>query len=72
MLDHSLVTIIAPDCTTADSLATAVSVMGPERGWQLVEKTRGVAAHLVRQPDNEIEARESRLFRRYKEKQASR
>ena len=68
LVDHSLVTIIAPDCTTADSLATAVSVMGPERGWPLVEKTRGVAAHLVRQPDNEIEAHESRRFNQYKEK----
>ncbi len=29
LTDQSGVTVIAPDCMTADSLATAVSVLGP-------------------------------------------
>jgi FAD:protein FMN transferase len=42
------VTIIAKDCITADSLATAVSVLGPQAGLKLVEKTAGAAALIVR------------------------
>jgi thiamine biosynthesis lipoprotein len=32
------VTVIAPDATTADALASALSVLGPERGMELLEK----------------------------------
>ena len=32
-------TIIAPDCTTADSLATTVNVLGQERGLELISET---------------------------------
>ncbi|MCH8923662.1 MAG: FAD:protein FMN transferase [Planctomycetes bacterium] len=38
------VTIVAPDCITADSLASAVSVLGPQRGMKLVEARCGVEA----------------------------
>jgi FAD:protein FMN transferase len=40
------VTIIAPDATTADALATGVFVMGPVRGLALVERL-GVGAVIV-------------------------
>ena len=59
LTDHSLVTIIGPDCTTADSYATAVSVLGPERGLKLVEETPDLAAHLARKPGDQIEFVES-------------
>ena len=59
LTDHSLVTILAAACITADSLATAVSVLGPERGLRLVEETPGIAAHLVRKPGEKIEFVES-------------
>lgn len=39
--------MIAADGTTSDSLASAVSVLGPERGMQLVEQTKGVEALIV-------------------------
>ncbi|MEW6157870.1 MAG: FAD:protein FMN transferase [Verrucomicrobiota bacterium] len=55
LADHSLVTVIARDCMTADSLATAVSVLGPKRGLDLVEKTPGAAAYIVRMPGTEME-----------------
>jgi len=42
------VTVIAPDCMTADSLATAASVLGPEKGLALVAATPGCAALFVR------------------------
>src|SRR5213079_2954113 len=65
LTDHSLVTVIAPDGITADSLATAVSVLGPEKGIKLVENTKGAAVHITRLPGNEIEMSESSRFNRY-------
>ena len=67
LTDHSLVTVIARDGITADSLATAVSVLGPEKGVRLVEKTKGAAVHITRMPGNEIEASDSPRFTRYYE-----
>jgi thiamine biosynthesis lipoprotein len=62
LTDHSLVTVIAPDCTTANSLATAASVLGPREGLKLIEATPAAAARLVRKPGEHIEAFESRRF----------
>ncbi|MDQ3625235.1 MAG: FAD:protein FMN transferase [Verrucomicrobiota bacterium] len=59
LTDHSLVTVVAPDGITADSLATAVSVLGPEQGLKLIEETPGTAAQIVRQPGERIERLES-------------
>ena len=41
---HSSVTVVAADATTSDMLATAVSVLGPEKGPQLVDGWAGAAA----------------------------
>ena len=41
------VTVIAPDCTTADALATAASVLGPEAGLRAVAAEPGCAARFV-------------------------
>ncbi len=41
------VTVIAPDATTADALATAVSVLGPKEGLDLVKGLAGVECLLV-------------------------
>lgn len=46
----SSVTVIAADGITADSFASAVSVLGPERGLALVERTCGVEAMIVQRP----------------------
>ena len=43
----SSVTIIAPNATDADALATAVSVMGPEKGLALIEKLPQTEAILI-------------------------
>ncbi len=40
-------TVIAPNCTTSDALATAVCVLGPELGLKLVNNTPGTAALFV-------------------------
>lgn len=65
LTDHSLVTVIAPDCTTADNLATAVSVLGPHKGLKLVEQFPRAAALVVRQPGTVIEVHESPNFVSY-------
>lgn len=65
LTDHSLVTIIARDTTTSDSLATAVSVVGPERGLKLIETTAGTAARIFRQPQDRLERYESKKFQGY-------
>ena len=62
LTDHSLVTVIAPDCMTADSLATAVSVLGPKRGLRLIEETRGARVRIVCRPENQVEVHVSRGF----------
>jgi thiamine biosynthesis lipoprotein len=40
-------TVIAPDATTADALATAACVLGPERGVAAVESVEGAMARVV-------------------------
>jgi thiamine biosynthesis lipoprotein len=59
LTDHSLVTVIAENCLTADSLATAVSVLGPEPGLKLIERTVGAEAHIVRRLREQIEVGKS-------------
>ena len=41
------VTVLADDAMTADALATAVSVLGPQRGMALIEGLEGVEALLI-------------------------
>jgi FAD:protein FMN transferase len=72
LTDHSLVTVIARDCITADGLSTAVSVLGPTAGVKLIERTRGAAVHLVRRPEAKIETYESSRFKTFYEPVATR
>lgn len=55
LTDHSLVTILAPDCATANSLSTTVSILGPERGLRLIEDTPAAAGRILRKPGDQIE-----------------
>ena len=57
--DHSLVTVLAPDCTTTDLLETTVTVLGPEAGMKLIEGMDQVACYIIRKPGDKIEQRES-------------
>jgi len=41
------VTILTKDCITADGLATAVFVLGPEKGYSLCRKLDGVECLIV-------------------------
>jgi thiamine biosynthesis lipoprotein len=62
---RSSVTIIAPDGMTADSLASAVSVLGPERGIALVEATERAEALLLWREDDELRSARSSGFSTY-------
>ncbi|WP_422925789.1 FAD:protein FMN transferase [Singulisphaera sp. PoT] len=48
VIDRCSVTVVAPDGGLADSLDTAVYVLGPERGLRLVESIPNTAAMIVR------------------------
>ena len=67
VIDRSSVTIVARDGATADSLATAVYVLGPRRGLPLVEATEGAATLIVRAAGagGEIETFASDRFKDY-------
>ena len=47
------VTVVAPDCTTADAMATAASVLGPEQAAHVIAGLPGCAARFVRQRDGQ-------------------
>jgi len=64
LTDQSKVTIVAADGITADSYASAVSVLGPKRGLDLVEQTEGMEAYIERNRDGRIERRVSGGFGR--------
>jgi thiamine biosynthesis lipoprotein len=51
------VTVIAPDATTADALATASSVLGPEEGPNVVERFSGCSARFVWRDGETIRSR---------------
>lgn len=71
LTDRSSVTILAANCTLADSLASAVSVLGPERGLKLIESTPGAAALIVRAADGQPRTSISRRFQQRIDAQAS-
>jgi thiamine biosynthesis lipoprotein len=50
--DMASVTVIADDCMSADAFATALNVLGPERGLELAEREGIAAWMLVREGDS--------------------
>ena len=63
VVGRSSVMVVAPMGITADGLATAVSVLGPERGLKLVESTEDTAALIMRATEDGEETFESLRFR---------
>jgi thiamine biosynthesis lipoprotein len=59
----SSVTVIARDGITADSLATAVCVLGPEAGLKLIAQTPGAAARIEQLVEGQVEVTESKGWR---------
>jgi thiamine biosynthesis lipoprotein len=65
LTDHSIVSVIAPNCTDSDALATAVSVLGPTKGIELIRKYSGTEVRIVREPTAAVEIFESPGFAKY-------
>ena len=59
---RSSVTVVAPDGATADGLATAVSILGPERGLKLIAANKETAALVVQATDDGLVVSESPDF----------
>jgi thiamine biosynthesis lipoprotein len=45
LIGHASVTVVAPNGTASDSLATAVSVLGPDKGLKLIDAGRNCRPH---------------------------
>ena len=59
------VTVIAPDCTTADALATALSVLGPDEGVKLIDNADGVECVIITLGPDGLVRRTSRGLKRF-------
>ena len=64
LTDHSLVTIIAKNATTADGLSKVVSILGPAKSFPIVAEQKA-AAHVVRKPGERVEEYETWGFRKF-------
>ena len=60
--DVPSVTVIAPDCMTADALATAASVLGVEKALALIESLPDTEALLTVVKDDQLEFHKSKGF----------
>jgi thiamine biosynthesis lipoprotein len=67
LTDQSQVTVIARDGMTADSLSTAISVLGPGRGLALADAF-GAGVFVVRRVADRWEVAENRKFRHWLER----
>lgn len=62
------VTVLAPDGITADSYASALSVLGPEKGIRLAQKLPGIDVKFVYTNKDSIHIQESEGFSQYLQK----
>ncbi|TWU11412.1 Thiamine biosynthesis lipoprotein ApbE precursor [Symmachiella macrocystis] len=62
LTERSSVTVIAADGITSDALASAVSVLGVERGLALIEKTCGTSALIVTLEEDQPVVHASKAF----------
>ncbi len=68
LTDRCAATVIVRDCTTADSYATALSVLGPNAGLKLIQATRGAEAIITRIEDGKPVTFESPGFKNFEPK----
>lgn len=71
LTDHSLVTVIASDDLTADSLTKVASVIKPREALRFIEGVPQAAARIVRQPEDQLEVYETRNFSEFYESQTN-
>jgi thiamine biosynthesis lipoprotein len=57
-------TVVAPDATTSDPMATTVCVLGAKRGLALVESAPGAAALILTKAGDQLRSSSSRRFKK--------
>ncbi len=62
LAEQRSVTVIAPDCMTADSLATALCVLGPERGLEFIKQMPAAEAMFLWREGDLVCSRETSGF----------
>jgi thiamine biosynthesis lipoprotein len=62
LVGRMTVTVVAPNGITSDSLTKVVAVLGPEKGFPIIEETKGVSGYVVRKTDKGEEAFASKRF----------
>lgn len=55
-------TVVAPDGLTSDSLTKVVAVLGPKKGFAIIEKYKGVSGRHVSKTDEKTEVTASKAF----------
>jgi FAD:protein FMN transferase len=60
-------TVVAPDGLTSDSLTKVVAVLGPKKGFEIIEKYKGVSGRHVRKTDEGVEVTASKRFPKLRE-----
>jgi thiamine biosynthesis lipoprotein len=65
LTQRSSVSVLAADCTTADGLASAASVLGPKEGLQLVDSIPGAEALIVAVEQDRVVTRQTPRFREW-------
>ena len=65
LTQRSSVTVIASEGATADGLATAVTILGPEQGLKIIEQSKDTAALIVLAGDAGPSVRESPGFAKF-------
>lgn len=65
LTDQSRVTVIAPNGISADSLASALSVLGPEKGMALLNNKPGTACLILRHEQGTLKSYASPCFSCY-------
>jgi thiamine biosynthesis lipoprotein len=61
-------TVVAPNGITADSLTKVVAVLGPKRGFEIIEQTKGVSGRYVLKTDKETKVFTSKHFPKLQDK----
>jgi thiamine biosynthesis lipoprotein len=59
-------TVVAPNGITSDSLTKVVAVLGPKKGFEIIEQTKGVSGRYVRKTDRGTEVFTSKSFPKLK------
>jgi thiamine biosynthesis lipoprotein len=70
-IQHRLasVTVLDSSCMRADALATALIVLGPEKGFQLAEKESNAALFIIKGEDGFFEKETTKFKREYYDKE---